>query len=68
MAQHPDTPVCFIAGELDRVDSVETLRTQLLPHIPHARMHVVPRSGHLSPLEAPLEVAGFIQESMVIKL
>jgi pimeloyl-ACP methyl ester carboxylesterase len=25
-------------------------------------MLVVPGSGHLSPLEAPLEVAGFIQE------
>jgi pimeloyl-ACP methyl ester carboxylesterase len=57
-----DVPAVVIAGELDKVDSVETLRTQLLPHIPHARMLVVPGSGHLSPLEAPLEVAGFIQE------
>jgi pimeloyl-ACP methyl ester carboxylesterase len=57
-----DVPAIVIAGELDRVDSVETLRSQLLPHIPHARMQVVPGSGHLSPLEAPVEVAGFIQE------
>jgi pimeloyl-ACP methyl ester carboxylesterase len=57
-----NVPAIVIAGELDRVDSIETLRTQLIPHIPHARMHVVPSSGHLSPLEAPREVAGLIQE------
>jgi 3-oxoadipate enol-lactonase len=53
-------PAMVIAGEMDRVDSVDTLRTHLLPHIPHATLQVVPGSGHLSPLEAPREVAALI--------
>jgi len=56
-----EVPAMVIAGELDRVDSVDTLQTKLLPYIPHARMHVVPATGHLSPLESPLEVAALIQ-------
>ncbi|WP_144160356.1 alpha/beta fold hydrolase [Paraburkholderia sp. BCC1885] len=57
-----DVPAIVIAGELDRVDSVDTLRTQLLPHIPQTRMHVVPGTGHLSPLEASHEVAALIRD------
>ncbi|SDI74862.1 alpha/beta fold hydrolase [Paraburkholderia phenazinium] len=57
-----DAPAIVIAGEQDRVDSVETLQTKLLPYIPHARMHVVPQTGHLSPLESPLDVARLIQD------
>ena len=49
-----------IAGELDRVDSVATLRDELLPRIPQAQMHVLPGTGHLSPLESPDQVAALI--------
>ncbi len=50
-------PTLVIAGELDRVDSVSTLETELLARIPHAVMHVLPGTGHLSPLESPRDVA-----------
>jgi 3-oxoadipate enol-lactonase len=55
-----EVPTTVIAGELDRVDSVATLRDELLPRIPQARMDVLPETGHLSPLESPDQVAALI--------
>jgi pimeloyl-ACP methyl ester carboxylesterase len=55
-----DVPTIVISGELDQVDRVATLQTELLPRIPHAAMHILPGTGHLSPLEAPNEVARII--------
>ncbi|WP_345817216.1 alpha/beta fold hydrolase (plasmid) [Paraburkholderia sp. PREW-6R] len=52
-----DAPTLVISGELDQVDRVATLQAELLPRIPHAALHILPGTGHLSPLEAPLEVA-----------
>ncbi|WP_413729574.1 alpha/beta fold hydrolase [Sodalis sp. RH22] len=54
-------PVLVIAGECDRVDSVSTLETELLPRIPQARMRVLAGTGHLSPLESPGEIAALIR-------
>jgi len=56
-----DVPVLVITGERDQVDSVDTLRAQLLPRIRDARLEILPGVGHLSPLEAPLAVAGAIR-------
>ncbi|WP_413734915.1 alpha/beta fold hydrolase [Sodalis sp. RH21] len=53
-------PTLVIAGELDRVDSVSTLEIELLMRIPHADMHVLPGTGHLSPLESPRDIAELI--------
>ncbi|RKP57716.1 alpha/beta fold hydrolase [Pararobbsia silviterrae] len=55
-----DTPTVVICGALDQVERVATLETELMPRIPHATMHVLPGVGHLSPLEAPAEVAQII--------
>lgn len=55
-----NAPTVVIAGELDRVDSVETLRAKLLSKIPHAVLHELVGTGHLSPLESPDEIAGII--------
>jgi pimeloyl-ACP methyl ester carboxylesterase len=55
-----NVPTIVISGEFDQVDSVATLQTELLPRIPHAAMHILPGTGHLSPLEAPVEVAQII--------
>ena len=55
-----DVPTVVIAGELDRVDSVATLRDEVLSRIPQAVMHVLPGTGHLSPLESPVEIANLV--------
>jgi pimeloyl-ACP methyl ester carboxylesterase len=55
-----NVPTVVISGELDQVDSIATLQAELLPRIPHAVMQVIPSTGHLSPLEAPEEVAQII--------
>src|SRR5471032_811536 len=57
-----DVPVMVIAGELDRIDGPAILEAQLLTRVPHAVIRVLPGTGHLSPLESPLEVAGIIRE------
>jgi uncharacterized protein (TIGR02246 family) len=55
-----NVPAIVISGELDQVDRIATLQAELLPRIPHAAMHVLPGTGHLSPLEAPADVARVI--------
>lgn len=55
-----EVPTLIIAGALDRVDTVESIRAELLPRVPGAALQVLPGTGHLSPLEAPAELAGLI--------
>ena len=57
-----NAPTMVIAGELDRVDGTAILEAELLTRVPHAVMRVVPGTGHLSPLESPVEVAEIIRE------
>jgi len=57
-----NVPVTVIAGELDRVDTVDILKAELLSRISQAKMKVLPGTGHLSPLESPAEVAATIAE------
>jgi pimeloyl-ACP methyl ester carboxylesterase len=33
------------------------------PQIPHAEMKIIPATGHLSPLESPIELAETISHS-----
>lgn len=53
-----DVPTIVIAGELDRVDSVGTLKAELLPRIPHAVLQVLPGTGHLLPLKSTRNLPG----------
>lgn len=50
-------PTLVVAGELDRVDSVDLLKAELLTRVPHAVLQVLPGTGHLSMLEAPRALA-----------
>lgn len=54
-------PVIVISGELDQVDPPNVLRRELLPHIPQAQLHVLPHIGHLSPFEAPYDIADLVK-------
>src|SRR6266705_3683188 len=55
-------PTLIISGEKDQVDPPEMLKAELLPKIPGARFHLIPGVGHLTPLEAPKEVAKAIRD------
>jgi pimeloyl-ACP methyl ester carboxylesterase len=52
-----DVPVLVIGGEHDRVDRIVTLQAELLSRLPRAALRVLSGIGHLSPLEAPEQVA-----------
>jgi pimeloyl-ACP methyl ester carboxylesterase len=53
-------PVCVIVGSADQVEKEAALREALLPLVPHATFETIEGVGHLSPLEAPEEVAAAI--------
>ncbi|MCX5383980.1 alpha/beta fold hydrolase [Streptomyces sp. NBC_00083] len=50
-------PALVVAGENDRVEPVAVLRDHLVPYLADAEFLVIPRTGHLIPLEAPAELA-----------
>jgi pimeloyl-ACP methyl ester carboxylesterase len=56
-----DAPTLIISGTDDRVDPPAVLRAELLPRVPQARLHLLPGIGHLSPLEAPADLAAAIR-------
>lgn len=58
---HIDVPVIVVSGEDDRVDPPEVLRSDLLTHIPQAQLLLLPGIGHLSPLEAPADIADILR-------
>jgi hypothetical protein len=53
-------PTLVISEEADRVDP-PVLRQELLPRSPHAILHTLPAIRHLSPLEAPSDLAALIR-------
>lgn len=57
-----NVPTVVFAGELDKIDSVSLLKAELLSRVRHAVLHVLPGTGHLSPLEAPQELARLIAD------
>ena len=57
-------PVIVIAGENDRLEPEQVLRDNLLPYLTKAELHVIPRTGHLTPLEAPADLARILQTAI----
>jgi 3-oxoadipate enol-lactonase len=66
-------PVLIVAGGLDKLEPIDRLRSEVIGNLIEADtvMAVVKGSGHLLPLEAPLEVAkcieGFVGKVMVCR-
>jgi len=52
-----DVPTLVVAGEHDHVEPVSALQENLLPYLRNADLTVIPRTGHLIPLEATEELA-----------
>lgn len=57
-----EAPTLVISGEMDRVDTVEAARSELMPRIPGAVLHVLGGTGHLSPLESPMDLVRIIDQ------
>lgn len=55
-----DVPTLLLTGERDHVDPPVVLAERLVPFLPDPEVHQLPSVGHLLPLEAPVEVAGYI--------
>ncbi|MFH8804597.1 alpha/beta fold hydrolase [Streptomyces sp. NPDC017936] len=53
-------PALVVAGEQDQVEPVDVLRDNLVPHLSQADFMVIPRTGHLIPLEAPADLVDAI--------
>lgn len=56
-----DVPVLVVAGQCDRVEPVELMRSHVTDLIPGARLDVIPDAGHLLPLERPDALAERIE-------
>jgi len=54
-------PTLVIAGEHDRLDSVEQHRREVVARIPGARLEIIPHCGHLLPFDEPVETARAIR-------
>jgi 3-oxoadipate enol-lactonase len=55
-------PTLVLAGELDQLDSIEQHKREVLARIVNARLEIIPRSGHLIPIDEPEELAKHIEK------
>ncbi len=56
-----NVPTLVLAGEQDRLDSIEQHRREVLARISGARLEVIPDSGHLLPIDEPVQTARAIE-------
>ena len=59
---HILVPVLIVPGELDQVDLVDALKSEVLARVPGATTQTLPGTGHLSPLESSVSLAEAIAE------
>jgi len=55
-------PTLVLAGELDRLDSVEQHRHEIIARIPGSTLEIIAESGHLLPIDQPVRVAKAITD------
>ena len=59
-----NVPTVLLAGELDHVDSIERHKSEVLAHLPNAQLKIIKGSGHLIPIDEPLQLAKEIANFM----
>ena len=52
-----NVPTVLLAGELDQVDSLERHKTEVLAYLPNAEFKIIKGSGHLIPIDEPVQLA-----------
>lgn len=60
-------PTLVLHGRYDWVTSLHGAE-EIAQHIPHARLHVFERSGHILPAEVPEEVIQFVRDFLMTSL
>jgi pimeloyl-ACP methyl ester carboxylesterase len=59
-----NVPTTVILGDADKVETESVLRRELASRINGTEFIILPGVGHLSPLEAPIELAGAITKAI----
>lgn len=57
-----DVPTLILAGEEDHLDSIEQHRNEVQSRIPNARLEVICGSGHLIPIDEPVQLSQAIEK------
>jgi pimeloyl-ACP methyl ester carboxylesterase len=52
-----NVPTVLLAGELDQVDPIERHKSEVLAYIPNAQLKIIKGSGHLIPMDEPLQLS-----------
>jgi pimeloyl-ACP methyl ester carboxylesterase len=52
-----NVPTLVLAGELDQLDSIEQHKREVVARIPNAQFEIIKGSGHLIPIDEPVELA-----------
>jgi pimeloyl-ACP methyl ester carboxylesterase len=55
-------PTLVLAGELDRLDSIDQHKREVVARIPNARLEIIKGSGHLIPIDEPAQLARAIAQ------
>ncbi len=55
-------PTLVLAGEHDRIDSIEQHRREIIGRIANAQLKIISASGHLIPIDEPLQLVSAIGE------
>jgi len=50
-------PTLVLAGELDQLDSIEQHKREVVARIPNAQFEIIKGSGHLIPIDEPVQLA-----------
>jgi 3-oxoadipate enol-lactonase len=53
-------PTLVLAGELDKLDSIEQHKHEVVARIPNAQFEIINGSGHLIPIDEPVQLAEHI--------
>ncbi len=55
-------PTLVLAGEHDHLDSIEQHRSEIIARIPQSELKIIGGSGHLVPIDEPLQLARAIED------